>query len=486
MELQFHKTEYPYLRTVQSQTQTQEQTLEIKLSEGMPDIGRVLLCWGQPVLRSKEWRGDEAQITGGIMAWALYQPEDGSAPRVVEGWMPFQMRWDFLGSQRDGHLLVSMWLRNMDARCISARKLMLRGDVAVYSQALQPDSMNLFAPGELPDSVQLLKKTYPLQMVSEAGEKAFLIDEDLQPPEDLEQILYYTLQPTVHDKKVVADKVVFRGAAQMHMLYLSADGEISTWDYEMPFSQFAELDREYKEAAVRVLPTVTSMELEKGEPDGLRLKAGVTGQFAVICCDEVEIVEDAYCPGRETRVQTETVTMPAPMDTFRQTLTAEVPAEGRVLDAAFLPGVPMMTRQGDESSADLSGQFQVLYRDEEGTLQGVTNRWEGNIPMPAQPEMQLMMQNLGRPQVTANGIRTELALNRQFDSGDEKNVVSGLIVDENEEVDPNRPSLILRRAGRNTLWDIARESGSTVDRIREVNGIEEDLEPGKMLLIPVL
>lgn len=486
MELEFHKTEYPYLRTVQAQTQTQEQTLEVKLSEGMPDIGRVLLSWGQPVLRSKEWRSDGAQVTGGIMAWVLYQPEDGSAPRMVEGWMPFQMRWDFPGSERDGLLLVNLWLRNMETRCISARKLMLRGDVAAHLQALQPDSLELFTPGQLPERVQLLKNTYPLQLLSEAGEKAFLIDEDLQPPEDLEQVLYYTLQPIIHDKKVVADKVVFRGSAQLHMLYMSADGKISVWDYEMPFSQFAGLDREYSQASARILPAVTFMELEKGEQTGMRLKAGVTGQYVVNRWDEVELVEDAYCPGYETSVQTEQISVPVSQEAVSQTVTAQMPVEGSVLDAGFLPGVPMMTRQGDEASTDLSGHFQVLYRDEEGALHGATPRWEGEVPMPAASGMQMMVQSLARPQITANGVRTELSLEGQSDSGDEKTVVSGLTMAEDVSADPNRPSLILRRAGENSLWEIARESGSTVDRIREVNGLQDQPDPGRVLLIPVL
>jgi len=486
MELQFHKTEYPYLRTVQEQTQTQEQTLELKLSEGMPDVGRVLLSWGQPVLRSKEWRSDGAQVTGGAMVWVMYQPEDGSAPRVVEGWIPFQMRWDFPGSQRDGLLLVQPWVRNMDARCISARKIMLRGDIAVHLQALQPDDLELYSPCQLPDKVQLLKKTHSLQLLTEAGEKPFLIDEDLQMPADLEQILYYTLQPIIHDKKVVADKAVFRGTAQMHILYLTADGEIRAWDQEIPFSQFAELDKEYVQAAVSVLPAVTSVELEKGDQTGMRLKAGLTGQYAVSRWEEVEMVEDAYCPGCETSLQTERISAPGFRNVVNQTITAEVPADGDVLDVNFLPGAPQMGNQGDRISADLTGHFQVLYRDEEGILQGSSPRWEESVLLEQLGSVQMTMQTTGRPQTSANGARAELMLEGRSNSNEEMTVVSGLTIDDEATTDPNRPSLILRRAGENTLWQLARENGSTVDRIKEVNGLQEQPEPERMLLIPVI
>ena len=56
---------------------------------------------------------------------------------------------------------------------------------------------------------------------------------------------------------------------------------------------------------------------------------------------------------------------------------------------------------------------------------------------------------------------------------------------EEREPDGNRPSLILRRAGNQRLWDIAKESGSTMDAIRKANHLQEEPAPGQMLLIPV-
>ena len=485
MELQFHKTEYPYLRTVLLQPQTQEQTLDIKLSEGMPDIGRVLFSWGQPVLRSMEWRSDGAQVTGGVMVWVLYQPEDGSSTRVVEGWLPFQMHWDFPGSQRDGLLLVQPWLRNVEARCVSSRKLMIRGDIAVQLQALQPDTLELFVPGDVPEYVELLRNTYPVQMLSEAGEKAFLIDEDLQSPEDLEQVLYYTLHPMIHDHKVVADKVVFRGTAQMHLLYLSNDGKINTWDHEMPFSQFAELDREYTQASVHVVPAVTSMELEKGDLSALRLKAGLTGQYTVSRYDEVEVVEDAYRPGVDISLQSQMISLPISCEITSQSVTAQLPVDGNILDVGFLQGLPSV-KHGDTAQVELCGHFQVLYADEEGALQGCVLRWEGEHTPQLKSGAHWMLQMPMLPKISANGVRVDLVLEGQSDHQEGKYLVSGLTIPEDAVAKPHRPSLILRRAGENSLWQIARECGSTVDRICQINHLQEQPERDRMLLIPVI
>ena len=77
MEAKFESKTVSCLDMALGQIQNSEQTLEIKLQEGMPDVGQVLTAWGQPILRSKEWREDTVQFSGGMMVWVLYAPENG-------------------------------------------------------------------------------------------------------------------------------------------------------------------------------------------------------------------------------------------------------------------------------------------------------------------------------------------------------------------------------------------------------------------------
>ena len=49
----------------------------------------------------------------------------------------------------------------------------------------------------------------------------------------------------------------------------------------------------------------------------------------------------------------------------------------------------------------------------------------------------------------------------------------------------DRPGLILRRAGDDTLWEIAKATGTTVAAILQVNGLQQEPEPKQMLLIPI-
>ena len=71
-------------------------------------------------------------------------------------------------------------------------------------------------------------------------------------------------------------------------------------------------------------------------------------------------------------------------------------------------------------------------------------------------------------------------------SGHRTLVLWGLELGEENTSDPARPSLILRRAGEADLWEIAKNTGSTVEAIRKANALEAEPRQDQMLLIPVM
>ena len=177
MELQFEKIPIAYLKKLTGQLRTQEQTLEVRLTDGMPDIGRVLGAWGQMIVRGKEWNSDNMTVSCGVMAWVLYTPEDGDGIRSVEAWLPFSMKWDIPESQYDGKILVSCLLRSVDARSTAARKLMVRATVSAMGEAWLPEEAGAAAAAEVPEDVQLLTANYPCLLPRETGEKSFILEE---------------------------------------------------------------------------------------------------------------------------------------------------------------------------------------------------------------------------------------------------------------------------------------------------------------------
>lgn len=498
MEIQFQKSVFPCLKTVCRQYLSQEQTQEIRVPEGMPDIGTVLTAWGQIVIRGKDWHASSAGVTGGVMVWALYLPEDGSGVQQLETWLPFQQTWDFPETTREGYLQVIPMLRSVDARTLSARKMMVRASVGLLGQATVPEELELYTPEQLPEDIQVLKKTYPLRLPVETGEKAFHLEETLSVPNTyapIEKLLRYWLNLSLSEMKVVADKLVMRGIAGLGALYCGTDGQLHTWEYDLPFSQYTQLNQDYPpEAQADVYFAVTSLELEPGEENTLNLKAGITGQYTLYDTAVAEIAEDAYSLTRQLTPGWGKVDIPAILDSRTDTVTAQQNLQTdmlRVLDVCFYPENPEMHRQGDAVQAELSGVFQVLGYSPDGELQTATARWESphTIAADGNVDLEMSVQPVGRPSGSAGPGDVSLLAQMQLQTNtvfaQTMEYLTDLETGEAAEPDPSRPSLILRRAGNDSLWEIAKSAGSTVADIQKANNLQSEPEQDQMLLIPV-
>lgn len=498
MELQFKGSSCRCLKPAAREVRSTELTQEVRLNDGMPDIGRVITSWGQIILRSKEWQSDQITVSGGVLVWILYVPEDGTPPRCIDTWVPFQLKWEAETTDREGPVRVSPLLRFVDSRTVSARKIMIRASVAAMGEALYPWEAETFSPEELPEDVQILQSTYPLRLPKEAGEKTFLLDEDLNMPAGavpMERLLCYTIVPQIQEKRVAGDKVIIRGTGNLHVVYRCPEGRIRTEDFEVPISQYAQLENTYgTEGQADVQMAVTSLEMDPTETQQLRLKCGMVAQYLISDRVLTELTEDAYSPRRDVQMHVEELKLPVMMEQRTEMIPVHQQLTGicgETVDVQFYPDYPRQQKGTDRILLDLPGQFQVLYYAEDGSLQGAGGRWEGQMEIPADMQCRIdaIVQHHGKVQM--EGRTSELNLNTHYRmqinaTGQQgMNMVTGLQLGDLEEPDPARPSLILCRSEGESLWNMAKRCGSTMAEIRRLNGLTEEPKENRMLLIPV-
>ena len=499
MKLQFNKTSIRCLETALQQVKNTEVTQEMRLPDGMPDIGRVLTTWGQIIIRSKQWLGDALQLSGGVMMWVLYVPEDGTEPRSVDSWIPFQINWNLGEGKREGPMRIIPALTFTDSRSTSSRKLMMCAGVSVMVQALSPMDAELYTPEAVPEDVQLLKRTYPVAVPVEGGEKTFLIDDEFTLPKTgaaPQKLLGLTVTPEITEKKVMSDKVVFKGQLQVHSVCRYDDGEIRSAEQVVPFSQLADLDSTYgPDAQADICMAVTSLEPDMTQPGQIRLKCGLVAQYLIDDRHVLELIQDAYSTSRDVQMEEFLLKLPVILDEKMEYMQVEQPLSGqtgRVVYTRFLPDFPKRRAAGNGGELELSGRFQMLSYDDEDVLQGISARWEGDTQFHADDDCNLLItaKPSGKVQILSSmddmTASAQLQLSIRCGKTEQIPMITGLELGELGEGDPERPSLILRNGNGETLWEIAKQSNSTVAVIQSANGLDGEAAPDRMILIPVL
>lgn len=498
MEIKFNKKPLSCMQQVLTQVQSQEQTQELKLPDGYPDIGRLLGCWGQAVLRGKEWRRTSMSANGGIMAWVMYAPEDGTQPRVLDTWMPFQCRWDLPEAVDDGVMNVLPLLSELDGRNVSARKIILRAGVDLLGQGMEETKVDTAEASEVPDDVQLLTKNYPVDLSVEAGERQIRIEESVSLPSDkppIQRIISYELIPSILEQKVLANRLVFRGTATFKLRYLSEDGKVNQWTYEIPFSDYTELNRDYDiSASAWIVPVLTAMEVDVEDNNQLQIRAGIAAQYVIFDRMMLPITEDAYSPYRDVDVKMEQLQLPILLDRREMQMPVNAimntPAQ-QVIDIVMRNKHPYPAMDEDGMAVRMTGSCQLLYRDDEGNLTSDNVRYEQSVPFASADENRIALwagnadSSEYMQSVSELTVKTQYPITAFSYSSGTIQMVAGLEIGERKEADPNRPSLILKRAGQEDLWSMAKKYGSTVDAIRAANKLTEEPEDGMMLLVPV-
>lgn len=482
--MQWNQQPCPYLKTVLRQVQNQEQTQEIRLPEDMPDIGRVLCAWGQPMVRNRQWRSDSMSLSGGVSASVLYLPEDGSFPRVMEVWIPFLMKWNMPQTQREGVSRFQCLLRSIDARMLSARKMMARASVSVLAEALEPEQAQISVPGELPEAVEVLTNVYPAVLPTEAGEKQFAFEDDVTVP-NVKKWISWAMWPQITEQSVMGNRAVVRGSGQLRYVYMDEEGSIHSGQQDIPLAQFIDLEREYdKEATVDVMLAVANLEPDI-TMDGAHVHCTVSAQYLLWNRTLLEVAEDAYSPVRSVEITREELVLPMELDDRTEELDAQSQfQEGKVLDRTFLPGHPTQFREGDQVNVSACGQFQILYQDLDGNLQATTESWTEEMSLPASPETQLYATLISTDeQEQSSGVRLKLGL--QTRANQSIPMIVELTAGEKQAPEDDRPALILRRMDAPSLWELAKANGSTRAAISKANGLTQEPEQGQMLLIPI-
>ena len=495
MQFQFPKKTLHCLGNAVEEIKDLEITQELRLTDGMPDVGRILGVWGQVMVRSKQWIADEIGLSGGVKMWVLYAPEEDAEPKVTEGWIPFQMKWDVRSVGKEGPVRIMPLLRYADARSVSARKMMLRAGVGVHAQGLYRTDAEISVPEELPERVQVLKQSYPVRLPVEAGEKTFSAEVDLDWDPGV-KLISYTVSPEITETRVLGDKIAFKGNASVHLISSGEEGKLHSKISDLPFSQLIDLEQNYgTDADAHISIAVTDLEVDPMDADKFRIKCAMVGQYLVDHRQILELAEDAYCPGRSMEYATASPELPAVVEAKTENIKAERIWSGNaasIADVRFLLDHPKVHQGQDRADLELAGTFQILHYREDGSLQSSNLRWEDHmqIPIDSNCRIHAFAGSVGNIQMISGGTDTSVCVTFQLQTRTRVEqgipMITSLELGQAETQDWDRPSLILRRAGQDSLWSIAKSCGTTVEVIQNANGGIDHPAPEQMLLIPMI
>lgn len=501
MELAFQTNPLHFLRRSAQEIRYQEETAETIVPDSYPDIASIADCHACAILRGKDCRDGSVVISGAIKAEVLYNPEDGSYPRHLEFYIPYTVKFENAALTERAQVQCTTRIRSVDARMINSRKAMLRAnlgcEITAYDEAEEP----LYTLQTDCKALETKISTFQISLPLETAEKSFVISDTLELPAGrppIAQVYKAHCQAELTDQKLVGSRGVFKGILTCKLLYLSDNQTLYLWQQQLPFSQYCELQKDYDEESLTVIPAITGYDLDlEGAEDArhILLTVNLLAQCLVTGTQPLQLMEDAYCTRgslqpvwKEYQLDT-CLDRQSSLQTVRQSLSGPLQ---EILDTDVYPDYPAQERQGEQIRVTVPVSMRVLGYDENGSLCARSGKGE------AAQELALSDQALCRVRAALSGeplaspsaggveVRCGVSVETACYGRQELRALCGGTVDEAEDRKA-RPSVIMRAAQKNeALWSIAKACRSTTDAIRAANHLETDrLTDDAMLLIPV-
>lgn len=505
MELNLEQEHIRCYRMVLDTEVCREETMEAIVPDACPDIARIVDTGGQICLTGKQVRESGVTVSGTVMGWVLYRPEEGGQLCRMEVKLPFTVQAEGEPLPSQVHCVVGCSLHSMDARALNPRKILVRADLAVTVQGLVPEEMTLCRSitGDGAEAVEQQQVTHMVYLTTGATEKEFTFYDELHlsaGPAGNAQVASIRAEPRCTESRIIGNKLIFKGEALLQIRYL-VGAELCSMRYSMPFSQIMELDGAGETTDHDLTLCLTGAEWTQMGEGGrtLNITLELLGQAVIRDSIPVTVLQDCYSTAGPMRVQQEYRTLDQRQDrsvrpqTVRELLETDTPVK-TVIDACVSVCGTQRQRQENKELLQTQLRVHVLYLDEgdEPQVLDRTITVSEQFGLPAHGTFHYRCHGPGEvlaiPAAGGAEVRLELEHHCLVVGQNRVPVVVSAVPERGEgETRPRQPSVVLRMAAPGEdLWDMAKSCYTTQDRIRKANSLGEDdpIPVGQMLLIP--
>ena len=505
MEFELDRTQMNGFETLLDVSLRQEETLEMIVPDACPDILRVVETDGTALLTGRQALDGRVELSGTMKLQILYLPEGENWIRHLEMAIPFTCFAEAEGIGPACAVVATARLCHADTRAINPRKVLARAEAAVDVTVFAPRSWTVC--GQVEDGegerVEQLSETREVYLTACVQEKPCPVSEEVPlsagKPAAAE-LLKSRVELIRGDFKIIGNKLIFKGSANVFLLYRGEDNGVYSTGAELPFSQIMEMYGAGEEADCEVTLALTGAELAlspAGEGRAVSVELEVVTQAVVRELRSVQVLIDAYSTSQPLVCDRDRCQVDGRTDRGVRTQNVrevwETPVELReITECHVAVGQVIQSREGEKLILSAQAEVQVLAVSEEGGPVSFQHAMVVPCPLELPEGCRCFARCEGVGDVYATpasgGIEVRFTLDFRYDALVRREIVSlcALRTGEPTEEEGDRPSLVLRMfEGGERLWDVAKAYGTTIADIISANELEdESAAAGKLLLIP--
>lgn len=291
---------------------------DIIVPDVKPDILKVLQVDSNAVVTGKDIADGKLTINGKVNLKILYVP-DKAEERVesINTSIDFVHRVENEAIGQEMQAMVECDIQHVEFRLINSRKMSVSNIVGVDCDICGSKSLEMVTGIDNEDTVEIRKKPISVYNVVAQEEQQFVVKDSVEVPSgkmSIGKVLQVDAKISDKELKVVTGKLIAKGIVCVCILYNGEDGSPEYMEMDIPFTEVFELAGVSEDTSCDMDYTIADMYYETEEDsDGdlriVNLEFLAEARMRASENVKIDVVDDFYCPGWETKITRESYTI---------------------------------------------------------------------------------------------------------------------------------------------------------------------------------
>ena len=497
-----------FCETVYESVAEQSLDADIALPDYCPEIQRILKCTVTTGITSAQNNSGRVTADGNAVVRIIYVGDNGKISGYEQSY-PVQKFIESSKITSDSAVSVTVRTDYINCRAVNPRRIDIRAMLSFCFKAVKKRDDEILCSSE-GAGIQTLTSEYDFASLTGVCEKSFNLGEVIEIPEGkstVSRIMNISACAVSNDAKIINNKALIKGECIVKIYYIGENNsEVETAEHSMPISQIVELDGINENSVCSIRLSVSSCEgIVKADASGDMRLVEIDSRISVniVAFEEIplNLIRDTYSTEYEVRKTPKSMELLSFNGRFDTAFTNKIVLESIGVSVECVLAVWCTDLRYNFTAKDdkciVSGTYlaTVIYKDSENN--------SSVIQKPVDFDYSVNMNNRaerivchGSAQITACScavsgdsrleLKTEILVSGITLSSVIKNYIGSIEISGDSAKREKDCALTIYYCEKGeSIWNIARRYGTTVDAIMNENGFSSDVtENDGMMLIP--
>lgn len=473
--------------------------------DSKPDILNTICTSGVASIYKKEAQEGKVRMDGAINTYIMYMP-DGTEDTVrgLNTTIDFSENISVSNCNEGMNVISNVNVKSIEAKVINGRKIGIKATLEVNLKIYLNEDVEVINEIQNENDIQILKEDLKVNSLVGQGETKIYAKDNIQIDnmDNLAEILKAQVCLGDRDVKISYNKVLTKSEAEIKIMYLTEDNRINTINYKIPVVGFIDIQNVTEENICDVGYEIRNIIIKPNSQEEHSIYVEIEIEVTCYVYEEkqINLIQDMYSTTQSLNFEKKAImTMTSKQNItnikqIREKINLKDTEGMNLVDVDVTPTILNESKINSKILYEAELNMKFIFQD---TRSQVTIK-EAQIPFDYTIEnlqngeslnTNCNMEIKNQDFIVQDGGDINCNIDVQADTNMYRTANLNMIdsIEENGEREEQDYSIVIYVVKKgDTLWNIAKEFGSTIDGIARVNGIEDKnlIMPGQKLYIP--